>query len=252
MCLVKNLERRSLISVSEPLFVLWVSGCVLVRLGCTGMCFDVLGNIRDPPLSEEEVCGLFKADFDVCMREVDDDRVYRLTAILGVNSQNGFDRYLYLESMPQPPTAPAKVNTVRSERTDPSLKSAEWYRKREILKNDIPQGFEETLLVNHRGFILEGLSSNFAVLIDNKIYTAPPHKALVGTVQSEILKLCEEMNIEVVREAPHIDNLDLFDGAYISSTSRGLLPISHINSTKIDRNDGLLYQLRKYLLERKM
>jgi len=92
----------------------------------------------------------------------------------------------------------------------------------------------EALLVNSKGYVTEGSRSNMFFVKGNKIYTAPEGAVLLGITRKYILQVCKELNIEVVEENTHIDEIPKLDGAFMSGTSVNVLPISSINDIKLD------------------
>src|SRR5690606_23042999 len=65
----------------------------------------------------------------------------------------------------------------------------------------------EALLVNSNGYVTEGSRSNIFFVKKNKIYTAPEGAVLLGITRKYILQVCKELNIEVVEENTHIDEI---------------------------------------------
>ena len=53
----------------------------------------------------------------------------------------------------------------------------------------------------------------------------------------QILKACEEMKIEVSYDLPQVDEMEHWGGAFISSTSRLLLPIDLIHLHEPNKKD---------------
>ena len=94
--------------------------------------------------------------------------------------------------------------------------------------------------------LLEGLSSNFFAVYGGKVYTAA-EGVLPGTVRDVVLSVCERHQIPVVLEvrscclfgcwwvtdfpmilqAPVLSTLQDWEGAFISSTSRLVLPLNN-------------------------
>lgn len=72
------------------------------------------------------------------------------------------------------------------------------------------------------------MSSNFFVLrLDGKIQTAPLDSVLTGTVMKKLL-LETESKADVVFEFARVEEIDSWLGAFITSTSRLVLPIHRI------------------------
>lgn len=83
----------------------------------------------------------------------------------------------------------------------------------------------EVILVDESGRLYEGLSSNFFVIRsgDESIQTAPLDQVLVGTVMKRILD-----TEPVVFEFPRVEEIEKWKGAFITSTSRMILPVHQI------------------------
>lgn len=92
----------------------------------------------------------------------------------------------------------------------------------------------EALLVNEEGYIPEGSRSNMFFVKKDKIYTAPKGDVLLGITRKYILEVCEELNIKVIEENIHIDDLNKLDGGFISGTSINVLPIATIDDIKLN------------------
>jgi len=78
------------------------------------------------------------------------------------------------------------------------------------------------------GRLSEGLSSNFGVIKQGALYTAPRGSVLEGATLNTILSVCSSLGIPFFREFPKVSEWIEWEGAFISSTSRGLLPINKI------------------------
>lgn len=85
----------------------------------------------------------------------------------------------------------------------------------------------EVILSDEDGNLYEGLSSNFFVIrSDGSLQTAPTDSVLVGTVMKRVLRDWKYSGI--VFEHPKIREIDTWKGAFITSTSRLILPIHKI------------------------
>ena len=95
----------------------------------------------------------------------------------------------------------------------------------------MPPGCHEALLTDGDGAILEGLSSNFYAALAGELRTAGDG-VLAGVTRGVLLQLAPAI-LPVNLSAPRLDELDLFDEAFISSSSRGLLPVVQIDEQVI-------------------
>ena len=137
---------------------------------------------------------------------------------------------------------PVKVMVTGHPRDNPEAKDSEWVRERKMLENEKPDDYNEVILVGDDGALFEGLSSNFFALMDGSLYTAGSG-VLLGSVREAVLRVAESMNIPVVLEAPSLKDIGKWEAAFISSTSRLLLPIDHLFVP--DADPPQLYEFEK-------
>eukprot|EP00271_Cylindrocystis_brebissonii_P022477 TRINITY_DN8669_c0_g1_i1.p1 TRINITY_DN8669_c0_g1~~TRINITY_DN8669_c0_g1_i1.p1 ORF type:complete len:121 (+),score=40.19 TRINITY_DN8669_c0_g1_i1:382-744(+) len=82
------------------------------------------------------------------------------------------------------------------------------------------------------GSVLEGMSSNFFVVRGGAVMTAQ-EGVLLGTVREVALQVCKKLpgGVEVVLEAPNVRDIGAWEGVFISSTSRLVLPVDELRYT---------------------
>ena len=85
----------------------------------------------------------------------------------------------------------------------------------------------QVLLSAPGGRVLEGLSSNFFAVVGGAVHTAG-EGVLAGSVRHLILELARREGIPVVLTPPRLADLDSWEGCFISSTSRLLLPVDEL------------------------
>ena len=99
-------------------------------------------------------------------------------------------------------------------------------RERESLEARLLPESNEIILVRN-GELFEGLTSNFFVVTkSHQLWTAPKEHVLEGTISKMIYELAGEHAIPLLDHSPptlsrHSD----WESAFITSTSRGILPI---------------------------
>lgn len=104
----------------------------------------------------------------------------------------------------------------------------------------------EALLLSESGYIPEGSRSNMFFVMDNKLYTASTKQVLPGITRKYIFNLAKIHNIEIIEETIHRDDLEKLEGAFMSGTSVGVLPISRIDDMEIKSiNNGIINLLYK-------
>lgn len=135
------------------------------------------------------------------------------------------DLYSHITLLPQSDrTQAVRLEISGPQRPEPDTKSSQWVRDRQSLcDND----FEEVLLTTTCGQLLEGTQTNFFIVKDGAVVTADEH-ILKGTIRASVLEICEQFSIPVVLRPPKIDELHDAQGAFITSTSRLVLPVDEI------------------------
>ena len=78
------------------------------------------------------------------------------------------------------------------------------------------------------GELMEGLSSNFFAIQNGAVHTAGDG-VLKGTVRQVILDVCKENQVPIVFTPPNVATMMNWEAAFISSTSRLLLPLDEIH-----------------------
>ncbi len=126
------------------------------------------------------------------------------------------------------------VITRQMHRENPKAKLNNFLEKAEETKKRAGKKYEEILMVNEANDILEGLSSNFYGIQNGKIFTAEKG-VLSGTTRKFVLMLAVKNSIPVVLEPIKLNLISELDEAFITSTSRSILPISSIDQMKIGR-----------------
>jgi branched-subunit amino acid aminotransferase/4-amino-4-deoxychorismate lyase len=121
-----------------------------------------------------------------------------------------------------------KVMVRGAPRENAAAKDSDWVVQRKGLEESKPLDFNEVVLVTEDGALYEGLSSNFFVLHGGVLYTAG-EGILLGSVREAVLRCAEDMDIPIVLKAPSLDDFDGWDAAFVSSTSRMLLPIDYMS-----------------------
>lgn len=97
-------------------------------------------------------------------------------------------------------------------------------------------------MVGADGSVLEGTQTNFYAVLGGSLVTAE-RGILKGTVRAVVLDVCRTHNIPVRLEAPNMSSIHEWEGAFISSTSRLLIPVGEIWNI---RNDGSKTCLQKF------
>ena len=107
-------------------------------------------------------------------------------------------------------------------------------------------GVAEVLLVNRNGEITEGSRSNVFFIKGDTVIAAPQHTVLPGITRMKVLQYIEEDGIAYVEKPVLANQVADFDAAFLTGTSKKVLPIAHIEGKAFDVNHPIL----RHLMER--
>lgn len=123
------------------------------------------------------------------------------------------------------------ITAPNSARHSAEAKTTDWMHSRRALSDAMPDGIYDTFLLDSEGYILEGLGANFYAIIDDTLYTAG--RDVLKGISQQIVFLVAEGIIKIEQEAPHIDQLTQFEEAFLTSSSRGIIPVVEIDGVTI-------------------
>ena len=116
----------------------------------------------------------------------------------------------------------------------PESKSSEWMHRRRALEAAQPADIYETLLQDRQGNLLEGASSNVYFILDGELRTASTG-VLSGISRMIVLAVCESL-VPLRPVAPNIADINRFSEVFLSSSSRGVIPVVELDG--ISMGDG--------------
>jgi branched-chain amino acid aminotransferase len=145
---------------------------------------------------------------------------------------------LILSAEPFRPLAPAvfeqgvRVVLVReASRHNPQAKTTGWQIDRQAIEQALPEGMFTGVLVGTEGELLEGLSSNFYAILDGELWTAS--SGVLPGIAQQIVLIAAEGVLPVRREPAREADIPHLSDAFISSASRGIVPVVQIDDTVI-------------------
>lgn len=131
-------------------------------------------------------------------------------------------------------TIPAAVDVeARGDgRRNAVAKDSVWVVNRRKLERLRDPSCAETILVEEtragEKVLLEGLTSNFFVVIEGKVWTANDGKVLNGYARQLVLRACKNLGIGLALKAPSLSDLSKFSCAFLTSTTKELVLIRSI------------------------
>lgn len=135
------------------------------------------------------------------------------------------------------------ITAPNSARHNPEAKTTDWAIARKRLQDAMPPGIYDTFLLDGDGYLLEGLASNVYAIIGGTLHTAD-EGVLKGISRQIVLEIAPAV-LPVRLEKAHISQIPDMQEAFLSSSSRGIVPVVEIDGQSI--GDGRVGPLTKAL-----
>lgn len=123
------------------------------------------------------------------------------------------------------------ITAANSARHDAETKSTEWMQARKAIEAAMPPGIYDTFLLDGEGYVLEGLASNFYGVLAGELRTAG-HGVLAGIAQQIVFEIAPGI-LPLRREAIHVREIARLSEAFLTSSSRGIIPVVEIDGQTI-------------------
>jgi branched-chain amino acid aminotransferase len=101
------------------------------------------------------------------------------------------------------------------------------------LKEALDTGYDEALLLDANGFVMEGSGENIFIVRDGKIYTPDLASALDGITRRTIIQLADELGIPVIEKRITRDEVYIADEAFFTGTAAEVTPIREYDGRSI-------------------
>lgn len=131
-------------------------------------------------------------------------------------------------------TRGVKVVTSRAQRSLPAAKLTNFISKARQERQDLPAEVHEAVMVDEAGRIKEGLSSNFFAVWQRELWTAG-EGVLLGVTRSLVLESAARLAIPVRLEAIKVEQVTAIQEAFITSSSRGVVPVVQVDRTTVGK-----------------
>ncbi|MDD4437503.1 MAG: aminotransferase class IV, partial [Tissierellia bacterium] len=96
----------------------------------------------------------------------------------------------------------------------------------------------EAILINHDNTVSEGSKSNIFFVKGNKLITSPDSSVLLGVTRNKVISVCEENSIKVEKRIIGQDEIESFDGVFLTGTSNDVLPIKTIDQIVFNSSEN--------------
>lgn len=101
------------------------------------------------------------------------------------------------------------------------------------LQEALRDGYDEALLLDAAGFVMEGSGENIFIVRDGVLYTPDLTSALDGITRRTVMTLCEEIGLKVVEKRITRDEVYIADEAFFTGTAAEVTPIREIDGRAI-------------------
>jgi len=145
-----------------------------------------------------------------------------------------YDFYLYFIEHRYPSAKQYRqgVDTItcKAVRSNPNAKVAQLAFRERINQEIIRQNVFEAILLDEEGYLSEGSRSNFFMIKDNTLYTAPLRHVLPGITRRKVLEICHQQQIPLREAALRVTDLVKMEAVFLTGTSPQVLPIKSIDN----------------------
>jgi len=128
------------------------------------------------------------------------------------------------------------VSSIRQNSQSPlsHLKSANYLNNMLARKEAKVAGADEALLLNERGFLCEGSTSNVFLVTGNGLITPDEESGcLPGVTRQAVIELASELGISVVQREVQIEELLQADEAFVTNSLLELMPLVEVDGKPI-------------------
>ncbi|MCC0644469.1 MULTISPECIES: aminotransferase class IV [unclassified Clostridioides] len=105
-------------------------------------------------------------------------------------------------------------------------------------------GYNDGIFINSDGVILECSMSNIFFIGGSKVYT-PSSKLpiLNGTIKKRIIKICDELHIELVENEINISEISSFDFVFVTNSLMGAMKVTEIDKTEFNKENVIFNKI---------
>jgi branched-chain amino acid aminotransferase len=124
------------------------------------------------------------------------------------------------------------ITAANSARHNPAAKDSAWMHDRKAIEDALPANVHTAILLDGHGNLLEGTSSNFYAIMNDTLYTAQDG-VLPGTAQQIVLEVAPGV-LPVERQPVNMADVPRLQEAFITSSSRGVMPVTQIDDVVLN------------------
>lgn len=133
----------------------------------------------------------------------------------------------------------AAVLSVQHERYLPQAKTLNMLPSFMAYSKAKAAGCYDALFVNRNGCITEGTRTNFFALRGRTLVSPPKKEILEGVTLLNVIAVAKKNGYEIAYEDIPLAKIQEFDGAFLTSTSSKIMPLSKINDIELKIPEAL-------------
>jgi branched-chain amino acid aminotransferase len=101
------------------------------------------------------------------------------------------------------------------------------------LQEALHDGYDEALMLDAEGYVMEGSGENIFIVRDGVIYTPDLTSALDGITRKTVITLAEELDYQVIEKRITRDEVYIADEAFFTGTAAEVTPIREVDNRTI-------------------
>jgi aminodeoxychorismate lyase len=198
----------------------------------------------DPPLTARETRSVLA---ELLRRNDVQNALVRITLSRGPGSRGysprGADHPTFcIAAFPVPEKLPSSYKVVSSSirllNKDPLAAFKHNNKLRQIVARAEADdaGADEALLLNERGDVVEGTTTNLFWIESRTVCTPPLDAILSGTTRNYLLKLCAALEIRMREKNVSLQKLVQSDGVFLTSCGIEVMEVTHLNGIRLKRS----------------
>jgi branched-subunit amino acid aminotransferase/4-amino-4-deoxychorismate lyase len=123
----------------------------------------------------------------------------------------------------------ARLTSFEYERWKPGAKSLNMLPSYYYYTKAKKEGCYDCLFVNQNQEILEGSRTNFFAIKEKTLYSPPLDKILEGVTFQTVTHVAKQNGFDLTHQTIPLSTLNQYDGAFLTSTSSKIIPITEID-----------------------
>ncbi|MBB1125183.1 branched-chain amino acid transaminase [Thiospirillum jenense] len=101
------------------------------------------------------------------------------------------------------------------------------------LQEALRDGYDEAVLLDAQGYVMEGSGENIFIIRDGVLYTPDLTSALDGVTRKTVMTLAQELDLTVIEKRITRDEVYIADEAFFTGTAAEVTPIREIDGRQI-------------------